>query len=65
MITYTYYPELVLACFIVVFNASSSHDPDEEIAGVKCCFGDRACSTGFIVEHIYAKPGVYNVSKKY
>jgi PKD repeat protein len=45
----------------VVFDASSSSDPDGTIARYSWSFGDGATATGAIPSHVYAAPGRYTV----
>lgn len=46
----------------VVFNASSSYDPDGEIVTWLWDFGDGVEGTGIIVEHTYQEDGEYPVT---
>jgi PKD repeat protein len=47
---------------VIVFDGSRSSDPDGNISKWFWLFGDETNGTGMIVQHIYSKPGTYNVS---
>ena len=50
-----------LGSFEVIFDASESIDPDGAEIEFEWEFGDFKSAKGKRVEHIYTKPGVYNV----
>ena len=45
----------------LVFNASSSYDPDGTITRYAWSFGDGGNATGAVVSHVYAATGTYTV----
>ena len=47
---------------LVIFNASSSFDPDGTIIEYQWDFGDFATDSGKIVNHTYQTCGIYNVT---
>jgi len=49
-------------CRFVVFNASSSYDPDGTIIEFFWDFGDFTTTVGKIVNHTYSTCGIYNVT---
>jgi hypothetical protein len=48
----------------VTFNALKSNDPDGEIVSYEWDFGEGVASTSVIVDHIFEKPGRYEVKLK-
>lgn len=65
--------ELPVAAFVVettggsapvgaTFNAGPSLDPDGEIVSWSWSFGDATTATGEVVEHVFHRPGSYDVT---
>ena len=54
-------PENVSANSSILFDASSSYDPDGVIVSYLWDFGDGITGTGMNTAHSYKKPGVYSV----
>jgi len=54
--------EIAYAGEPIIFNASSSYDPDGTIATYFWNFGDETNATGMIVSHAYASNGTYTVT---
>lgn len=46
----------------IIFNASSSYDPDRNMKGIQWNFGDGTSKTGEVVEHSYDELGTYEVT---
>ncbi|MEM2261727.1 MAG: CARDB domain-containing protein, partial [Ignisphaera sp.] len=60
----TYTPSAPLVNQTIVFNASSSIDPDGKITSFEWRFDDNTTASGAITNHSYTKPGTYKVSLK-
>lgn len=58
---FTFYPESPLLNELVIFDASSSSDPDGQIIRFDWSFGDGAVAEGQTTSHKYEKPGSYTV----
>jgi PKD repeat protein len=59
---FTYTPNLVQVNQTILFNASSSYDPDGYITSYYWNFGDGTNATGIIVTHSYNSIGNYTVT---
>ena len=59
---FTFYPTIPSKNETVIFNASSSYDPDGIITNYTWNFGDGSIAYGMIVNHSYANDSIYNVT---
>ena len=60
--SFTYSPETPESGEHVIFDGSSSSDPDGEIVSYEWDFGDGSTDSGSIVSHVFTTPGTYTVN---
>ncbi|WP_457591413.1 PKD domain-containing protein, partial [Geoglobus sp.] len=60
--SFFYSPSAPAKTDLIIFDASSSYDPDGSIVSYSWDFGDGSSASGVTVSHIYASNGVYTVN---